>query len=485
MPIPFGGDRVAVVSADLAEAFRAGDMLLVSQSDGALLHVPAIVRSALDSDVSGAVRAFAAMATTPRERVDMFFRTFAARLQDEDVWSRIAEANDRDLERAHRRGASTGRLALTASTRSGMIEGLLGWTARDDGAGAVSQHVHPGWRLDVVRAPLGVIGFVFEGRPNVFADAVGVLRTGNVAILKIGRDAHETATAMMSEALVPALAASDLPPGAVTLVSREERAAAWALFADRRLSLAVARGSGPAVTQLGDIARQSGVPASLHGTGGAWLVADQTGDRARFVSAVRHSLDRKVCNTLNVCCIVRSRATELVPLFLDELAAAARGAMPARVHVVAKSEGFVPASLFERGDVGGGAPPGRIVALPMAEDDLGCEWEWEGSPEISLVIVDGVEDAIALFNAFSPHFVASLVSDDPAAHEAFYAGIEAPFVGDGFTRWVDGQYALGEPELGLANWENGPPLGRGSILSGGGIFTLRYRMRQTDMSVRR
>ncbi len=58
--------------------------------------------------------------------------------------------------------------------------------------------------------------------------------------------------------------------------------------------------------------------------------------------------------------------------------------------------------------------------------------------------------------------------------------IDAPFVGDGFTRWVDGQYALDRPELGLANWQSGRLFGRGGILSGDSVFTLRTRVTQTD-----
>ena len=81
----------------------------------------------------------------------------------------------------------------------------------------------------------------------------------------------------------------------------------------------MARGSGRAVAQLGGVARQAGIPVSLHGTGGAWLAADVSADAERFAAAVFHSLDRKVCNTLNVCCIPRSRAVDLVPVFLDAL----------------------------------------------------------------------------------------------------------------------------------------------------------------------
>src|SRR6201999_4224465 len=132
-------------------------------------------------------------------------------------------------------------------------------------------------------------------------------------------DALGTARAIVEHALSPALAEAGLPEGAAMLVDSAERSAGWAMFSDARLALAVARGSGPAVAQLGAIARQAGTPVSLHGTGGAWLVADASADAQRFRAAVFHSLDRKVCNTLNVCCIVRERADQLIPVFLEAL----------------------------------------------------------------------------------------------------------------------------------------------------------------------
>src|SRR5206468_4716018 len=168
-------------------------------------------------------------------------------------------------------------------------------------------------------------GFVFEGRPNVFADATGVLRAGNTVVFRIGSNALGTARAIVRAALDPALEAAGLPAGATALVDSAAHAAGWAMFADPRLALAVARGSGPAVSQLGSIARQAGTPVSLHGTGGAWMVADDSADPDRFFAAVYHSLDRKVCNTLNTCCIVEARAGELIPVFLEALAKAEIG----------------------------------------------------------------------------------------------------------------------------------------------------------------
>ena len=99
---------------------------------------------------------------------------------------------------------------------------------------------------------------MFEGRPNVFADAAGVMRAGNTVVFRIGSDALETAQAMVAHCLAPALAEAGLPAGTAQLLATPSRAAGWALFADVRLSLAVARGSGAAVEQLGAVARQAG-----------------------------------------------------------------------------------------------------------------------------------------------------------------------------------------------------------------------------------
>jgi glutamate-5-semialdehyde dehydrogenase len=124
-------------------------------------------------------------------------------------------------------------------------------------------------------------------------------------------------------------------------------------------------------------------------------------------------------------------------------------------------------------------------ATPLDEADLGTEWEWEGSPELSLVVTDSVDAAIELHNRHSPRFVASLVSNDEAEQRDFYAGVDAPFVGDGFTRWVDGQYALDTPELGLSNWQFGRLLARGGVLSGDAVYTVRHRATVRDPSLHR
>jgi len=483
MPIPFGGNRVAVVSDKLAAAFKAGDRLIVLQDSGDLLHVPAAIARIAEGAVGRAEAAFRKMGGVSDAQVSRFFDGFANNLADDTVWAAIAAANAADVAAAKVRGHSTTRLAVSAGMRRDMIAGLREWRDAEGGRGRlIEQIVHPGWTLEQVAAPLGVVGFVFEGRPNVFADATGVLRTGNTVVFRIGSDALGTARAIMSAALGPALKAAGLPDGAASLVDSAEHAAGWAMFADSRLALAVARGSGPAVSQLGGIARQAGTPVSLHGTGGAWLVADRTADAERFGSCVYHSLDRKVCNTLNVCCIVRERAAELVPLFLDALKRAGERRSGCKLHVAYGDERWLPEA-WRKAQVpvhraGGVFEEPLTETIPVAE--LGREWEWEETPEVSLKIVDTVEEAVELFNTLSPRFEACLIAEDELAQRRFFEMIDAPFVGDGFTRWVDGQYALNQPELGLSNWQHGRLLARGGVLSGGSIFTVRGRVRQTD-----
>lgn len=488
MPIVYGGNRVTHVDEDLARAFEPGDRLVVVQDTGALLHIPVSEWEEAERAVTAATRAFASMGTVEDAQVAAFFNTFAEMLKDDTSFEPIARANAEDVARAEERGRSTTRLVLSDSMREGMIEGLRLWAGGDVGRGRVVETIdHDGWTLEQIRSGLGVVGFVFEGRPNVFADATGVLAAGNTVVFRIGSDALGTARAIMSHALNPALAKSGLPEGAVSLVDTPSRAAGWAMFSDPRLGLAVARGSGTAVSQLGSVARQTGIPVSLHGTGGAWIVAAESAKPEVFASAVYNSLDRKVCNTLNTACVVESRASDLVPVFLEALhQAGERLGSSSKLHVTEKARDLVPAAWFEPASIDrAGGPVQEPRTELIGDDQLGVEWEWEQSPEVTLTVVPDVDTAIQLFNTQSPRFAASLISEDDDEHQRFFDLVDAPFVGNGFTRWVDGQYALNRPELGLSNWQFGRLFGRGGVLSGDSVFTIRSRARQTDPDIGR
>ena len=488
MSIVYGGNQVTTVPEEIAAAFEPGDSLVVVQTTGDLIHIPADVATVANDSVNAALEAFEQMGTVSDDAISTFFGLFADRLANDELFEPIAGANRADMEKARARSRSTTRLELTATMRADMIEGLRGWAEQPSGRGHVVERVeHDGWSIEQVRAGLGVVGFVFEGRPNVFADALGVLRSGNTVVFRIGSDALGTAEAIVEHALGPALAEAGLPAGSASLVASASRAAGHAMFSDDRLALAVARGSGAAVAQLGAVARQAGISVSLHGTGGAWMVAAESADVDRFAAAVVSSLDRKVCNTLNTCCITRSAADQLVPAFLGALDAAGehRGATT-KLHIVSDQTDTLPAEWFEDASIGRAE---GLVTEPrtstLSWDDLGNEWEWEDSPEVTLVIVESVDQAVDLFNAQAPRFVISLLSEDEAEHSRFFERVDAPFVGDGFTRWVDGQYAFNRPELGLSNWEFGRLFGRGGVLSGDSVFTLRSRVTQTNPTLRR
>ena len=480
-PLIFGGNRIVRVSRELAERFQPGDSVVVVQSTGDVLHLPRAERDLADKAVELALEAFATLNSVDDEAIGRFFETFAHRLENDETWSAIGEVNAADVADAQRRGRSTTRLVADEDMRRKMVAGLRQWISAPSRRGQVLEAVdHDGWTAELVGAALGPVGFVFEGRPNVLADATGVLRGGNPVVFRIGSDALGTARAIMEHALEPALREAALPVGTVVLIDSPAHAAGWALFSNPGLALAVARGSGESVGQLGALARQAGLPVSLHGSGGAWIVVAEDAEPDAVQAAAARSLDRKVCNTLNTCCVVRSAAAELVPRVLAGCAEAAASAGESfKLHVEEGDRGYIPPELFSR-DVTVRRAAGDVVekqAEILAEGSLGHEWEWERSPEITLKIVDSVGEAVRLFNEQSPRFAASLLATDPAAHEAFYRSIDAPFVGDSHTRWVDGQFALNRPELGLSNWQSGRLFARGGVLSGDGVYTIRTRAR--------
>ncbi|MBM3225977.1 MAG: aldehyde dehydrogenase family protein [Candidatus Tectomicrobia bacterium] len=487
MLLPYGGNKYTRVPDEVAAAFQSGDHLVVVQTDGVVLHIPQAEQALVAKAVTRAQEAFGALRLAHDTQIDHFYDCFAERLANDTVWSHIATANAHDVELAQARGRSTTRLIADARMRRRMIEALGQWRAMPTLRGQVlNTVVHPGWTVEQVADGLGVVAFIFEGRPNVFADATGVLRGGNTAVMRIGSDALGTARAMATHALQPALAEAGLPDGAVLLVDSASRAAGWALFSQRGIALAIARGSGEAVAQLGAVARQAGIPVSLHGTGGAWIIVDATADADYLRDIVFHSTDRKVCNTLNVVCLPQHRAAELAPAVIAGLEA--RGAKLGhayKLHVTPQAQASVPAVLFHttaRMQRAEGLVEEALAAL-IAPDQLGHEWEWEGTPEVTLTVVRDTAEAVALFNTYSPRFVASLVSNDPTAHEHFFRTVEAPCVGNGFTRWLDGQFALQRPELGLTNWQEGRLFTRHSILTGDGVYTIRLRVTQTESGI--
>jgi glutamate-5-semialdehyde dehydrogenase len=448
-----------------------GDRLIPVHRTTDLLIVPETEYAAAEEAVARASAAFEQLAGATDDSISSFFESFASRLADESVWSVIAQANARDVERARAGGRSTTRLQASDKMRAAMIDGLRGWAKAPGRRGEVIERRDAGdWTMERRRAPLGVVAFVFEGRPNVFADGAGVVRGGNTSVMRIGSDALGTAIAIEDNALAPALAEAGLPDGTVTLLRSRSHASAHALFSMRMVRLAVARGSGRSVDLLGSIAEQHGIPASLHGTGGAWLYLADDATQEAAHNAVLHSIDRKVCNTLNV--LLLPRVDALAKTALDALVERDPGI---RLHVAPLARPYVPGEMFERKVLVRRAE-GEVLeyqADDIGEADLGREWEWESTPEVSIAVVGDDEAAVRLINDLSPRLVASIITSDGSRFERFYERVDTPYVGSGFTRWVDGQWAWDRPELGLTNWERGRLLGRSGILSGEDVYTVR------------
>lgn len=468
------GDDTVIIGEELARTFVEGDRIIGIAESGEILHLPRADILLVDEAVTRCHRAFEALQTVSEEAISSFFCAFAELLSDDRIIALIQAANDIDVRDAKARGRSITRLVLDERMRLEMVTSLRIWENSPLQRESVVERIeHEGWTVESVRVPLGVIGFVFEGRPNVFADGTGVLRSGNTCVLRIGSDALGTAVAIMKHAIGPALLGSGLPLDSVQLIGAKSHAAAWALFSNPGVALAIARGSGPAVAKLGAVARQAGIPVSLHGTGGAWLIAGESAKVESLEEIVTHSLDRKVCNTVNVVCIPQSRVGDLLPAVERGVVAASSPGAAGIVHLVGDR---IPID-FEHNP--------SLDVRDLSQDELSIEWEWDTRPECSVIVVKDVAAAIELCNQYSPQFIVSLVSEDAAEQGTVWHGVNAPFVGNGMTRWVDGQFALLRPELGLSNWQFGRLLGRSGILSGDSVYTVRLRATQRSSSLHR
>src|SRR4029079_15006441 len=123
----YGGDRVTVVPAELAEAFRAGDRLVIVQESGDLLHIPLDEHTLVSRAVSDATAAFASLADCSDDEISEFFECFAARIDDDSAFGGVIDANAADVESASARGRSTTRLQLSPAMRRDMASGLRSW----------------------------------------------------------------------------------------------------------------------------------------------------------------------------------------------------------------------------------------------------------------------------------------------------------------------------------------------------------------------
>lgn len=356
------------------------------------------------------------------EAVDGALRTAAALLRGRAT--DLLEANAADVAAAEAGGMAPGlldRLRLTPERLADIGHQLEVLAATPEPPTERFVRTLPsGERVFERRVPVGVIGAVFEARPNVTVDVASqVLKARSAAVLRTGAAALGSARALVELAIAPALDEHGIPADAVQLVPTPGHAGADALVGLPGLvPLVVVRGSGEVTRRLSALGAAAGTRVLAHADGGGVLYLDASADPDTVARLVHDSTDRLgVCNRLNLLLIDRPGYERLWPV--AEKALAERGITP---------------------------------SLPPHGHRLGHEWALDSGAEAHVTVapVDGPVAAAALAGRETSGLAATVCATDQAAAETF---IDA-YTGTGVfwnatTRLLDGYKLLGLPETGI------------------------------------
>ena len=340
----------------------------------------------------------------------------------------ILAANARDMDAGKTAGLSSamldrlrldeGRLAAIADAVED-VAGLADPVGRE-----IDRATRPnGMELSRVRVPLGVVGIIYESRPNVTADAAALgLMSGNAVILRGGSEAVNSNRAIHA-AMAAGLEASGLPADAVQLVPVQDRAAVGALLrAQGLVDIIIPRGGKGLVARVQDEAR---VPVLAHLDGINHLYIDAAADPAK---AVELAVNAKMRRTV-VC-----GATETI--LIDR-------AYPAPLAIV---DALIAAGCEVRGDKG-------VAELSAhVETAAASDWDTEYLDAIvSIALVDGLDGALAHIDAHSSRHTDAIVTEDKTAAERFLAEVDSAIVmHNASTQFADGgEFGLGA-EIGIA-----------------------------------
>ncbi|MCG7297030.1 glutamate-5-semialdehyde dehydrogenase [Corynebacterium afermentans] len=343
----------------------------------------------------------------------------------------ILEANARDLEQGRGNGLAESvldRLALDEDRINGIAGGLRQVAGLQDPVGEVltGRTLPNGIQMKKVRVPLGVMGMVYEARPNVTVDAFGLaLKSGNVALLRGSKTARESNAALV-EVLQDVLAAHDLPREAVQLLPCETHDSVQDLITARGLvDVVIPRGSARLIEA---VVTGATVPTIETGTGNCHFYIDGSADLDKAIAMLLNGKTRRV----SVC-----NATETV--LID-----ARLADEDKRAVVAALQA---AGVEVHGDVEKHAAFGANV-VPATEADFAEEYL---SMDIASAIVDGVEGAIAHITRYSSGHTEAIAAQDADALRRFADAVDAAAVVlNASTAFTDGeQYGMGA-EIGIS-----------------------------------
>ncbi|WGS21003.1 MULTISPECIES: glutamate-5-semialdehyde dehydrogenase [unclassified Bradyrhizobium] len=343
----------------------------------------------------------------------------------------ILAANAEDVAEARAAGTTSAlldRLTLTQARIDGMADGVATVREIPDPVGAVTERWQRpnGMTIERVRVPLGVIGVIFESRPNVAADAgVLCLKSGNAVILRGGSDSFRSCRAI-HDCLVQGLREAGLPEAAITLVPTRDRAAVGLMLSGLNggIDVIVPRGGKSLVARVEEEAR---VPVFAHLEGVNHVYVDAGADLEMAKSIVLNAKMRRtgVCGAAETLLVDRAAAaSSLKPLV----------------------EMLLDAGCEVRGD--DAVQKVDVRVKPASDEDWNTEYL---DAVIAARVVNGVDDAIAHIHDHGSHHTDSIVTEDAKAAEKFLSEVDSAIVlHNASTQFADGgEFGFGA-EIGIA-----------------------------------
>lgn len=408
--------------------------------DGSHHDEPGHTHEPAPDDVRGQVRAVCArareaarvLATTPRTVKDAALTALADDLVA--ATERIVAANAEDLARGEAGGMSPGlldRLRLDPARVAAIADAVRDVVRLPDPVGDVvrGSTLTNGLRLRQVRVPMGVVGMVYEARPNVTVDAaVLALKAGNAAVLR-GGSAAEASNTVIVEVIRGALERSGLPADAVTSIDAWGREGVVHLMQARGLvDLLVPRGGAGLIRT---VVENSTVPVIETGTGNCHVYVDASADLGQALAITLNAKTRRVgvCNAAETLLVHADAAAAFLPLVLPALRDAG---------VTLHTDERTAAAAADLG----------IDVLPAGEKDWGDEYL---SMDLAVGVVDSLDAAIAHIRRWSSGHTEAICTTDLRAADRFTAEVDSAVVAvNASTAFTDGaQFGLGA-EVGIS-----------------------------------
>lgn len=377
---------------------------------------------------ASAKQAEAIVRNLPSEKKDKVLHRAAECLREHT--GEILKANETDMAHGREKGLSSGlldRLLLTEKRIEAMAEGLEALAELDDPIGEVDEmKKRPnGLLIGKKRVPLGVVGMIYEARPNVTADAFGLcFKTGNVVILKGGSDAIHSNKAIVN-ALRQSLAEEELPAASLTLIEDTSRETAQAFMKMKGcLDVLIPRGGAGLIRA---VVENSTVPVIETGTGNCHIFVDESADTEMAVSIILNAKTQRVgvCNACESLVVHEKAAARVLPVLATRLR---------EKHVEIRADES--------------ALPLMDGAVPAAEEDWGTEYL---DYILSVKTVSSVKEAIEHINRYNTGHSESIITESYTNAQRFLEEIDAAAVYvNASTRFTDGyEFGYGA-EIGIS-----------------------------------